>query len=100
MTTDPQFGPALMFGIGGILVELLEDVAFRIAPMAGYDAKEMIHEIKGFPILNGFRGKPKADVNAIVDTLLKLSNLVVKNEEIHEMDLNPVFIYEKGLVRR
>jgi len=60
----------------------------------------MIHEIKGFPILNGFRGKPKADVNAIVDTLLKLSNLVVKNEEIHEMDLNPVFIYEKGLVRR
>ena len=98
MTTDPQFGPALMFGIGGILVELLEDVAFRIAPITDYDAKEMIHEIKGFPLLNGFRGKPKADVNAIVDTLLKVSDLVVKYEEIHEMDLNPVFIYEKGLV--
>ena len=87
-----------MFGIGGILVELLEDVAFRIAPITDYDAKEMIHEIKGFPLLNGFRGKPKADVNAIVDTLLKVSDLVVKYEEIHEMDLNPVFIYEKGLV--
>ena len=61
-------------------------------------AKEMIHEIKGFPILDGYRGKPKADISAIVDTLLKISDLVVKNEEIYEMDLNPVFIYEKGLI--
>ncbi len=98
MTTDQQFGPALMFGIGGILVELLEDVSFRIAPITEYDAREMIHEIKGFPILDGYRGKPKADIDAIVDVLLKISDLVVKNEEIHEMDLNPVFIYDKGLV--
>jgi len=98
MTTDPQFGPALMFGIGGILVELLEDVSFRIAPITEFDAKEMIHEIKGFPILDGYRGKPKADIDAIVDTLMKISDLVIKNEEIHEMDLNPVFIYEKGIV--
>ncbi|MFX0186865.1 MAG: acetate--CoA ligase family protein [Candidatus Hodarchaeota archaeon] len=98
MTTDAQFGPALMFGIGGILVELLEDVSFRIAPITEYDAKEMIHEIKGFPILDGYRGKPKADINAIVDTLLKISDLVIKHEEIHEMDLNPVFIYDKGLI--
>jgi acyl-CoA synthetase (NDP forming) len=98
MTTDPQFGPALMFGIGGILVELLEDVSFRIAPITDYDAKEMIHEIKGFPILNGYRGKPKADIDAIVQTLLKISDLVVKHEDINEMDLNPVFIYEKGLI--
>ena len=98
MTTDAQFGPALMFGIGGILVELLEDVSFRIAPITEYDAKEMIHEIKGFPILDGYRGKPKADINAIVDVLLKISDLVVKHEEIHEMDLNPVFIYDKGLI--
>jgi len=98
MTTDAQFGPALMFGIGGILVELLEDVSFRIAPITEYDAKEMIHEIKGFPILDGYRGKPKADIDAIVDTLLKISDLVVKNEEIYEMDLNPVFIYGKGLI--
>jgi acyl-CoA synthetase (NDP forming) len=98
MTTDAQFGPALMFGIGGILVELLEDVSFRIAPITEYDAKEMIHEIKGFPILDGYRGKPKADIDAIVDTLLKISDLVTKNEEIYEMDLNPVFIYGKGLI--
>ena len=98
MTTDPQFGPALMFGIGGILVELLEDVSFRIAPITEYDAKEMIHEIKGFPILDGYRGKPKADIDAIVEVLLNISDLVTKHEEIYEMDLNPVFIYEKGLI--
>ena len=98
MTTDPQFGPALMFGIGGILVELLEDVSFRIAPITEYDANEMIHEIKGFPILDGYRGKPKADIEAIVEVLMKISDLVTKHEEIHEMDLNPVFIYEKGLI--
>jgi len=98
MTTDPQFGPALMFGIGGILVELLEDVSFRIAPITEYDAKEMIHEIKGFPILDGYRGKPKADIDAIVDTLLKISDFVVEHEEINEMDLNPIFIYKKGLI--
>jgi len=98
MTTDPQFGPALMFGIGGILVELLEDVSFRIAPITEYDANEMIHEIKGFPILDGYRGKPKADIKAIVDTLLKISELVIEHEEINEMDLNPVFIYDKGLI--
>ena len=60
-------------------------------------AKEKIHKIKDFPILDGYRGKPKADIDAIVDALLKISDLVVKNEEIYEMDLNPVFIYEKGL---
>ncbi len=98
MTTDPQFGPALMFGIGGILVELLEDVSFRIAPITKYDANEMIHDIKGFPILDGFRGKPKADLDAIIETLMKISDLVTKHEEINEMDLNPVFIYEKGLI--
>jgi acyl-CoA synthetase (NDP forming) len=98
MTTDRQFGPALMFGIGGILVELLEDVSFRIAPITEYDAKEMIHEIKGFPLLDGFRGKPKADIDAIVDTLMNISELVMENEEIYEMDLNPVFIYNDGLI--
>ncbi|MGV9199472.1 MAG: acetate--CoA ligase family protein [Promethearchaeia archaeon] len=97
MTTDPQFGPSLMFGIGGILVELLEDVSFRIAPITEYDAKEMIHEIKGFPLLDGYRGKPKADIDAIVDVLMKISDLVMEHEEIYEMDLNPVFIYDDGI---
>jgi len=98
MTTDPQFGPALMFGIGGILVELLEDISFRIAPITEYDVKEMIHKIKGFPILDGYRGKPKADINVIINILLKISDFVIEHGEIHEMDLNPVFIYEKGLI--
>ncbi|MBD3215365.1 MAG: acetyl-CoA synthetase [Candidatus Lokiarchaeota archaeon] len=98
MTTDPQFGPALMFGIGGILVELLEDVSFRIAPITEYDAKEMIHEIKGFPLLDGFRGKPKADITAIVDVLMKISEFVMDHQEVYEMDLNPVFIYEDGIM--
>jgi len=98
MMTDAQFGPALMFGIGGILVELLEDVSFRIAPITEYDAREQIHEIKGFPILDEYRGKPKADIDAIVNTLLKISDFVIKHEEINEMDLNPVFIYENGLI--
>ncbi len=98
MTTDPQFGPALMFGIGGILVELLEDVSFRIAPIEKFDANEMIHEIKGFPLLDGFRGKPKADIDAIIDALLKVSDLVIQNPEIYEMDLNPIFIYNSGLI--
>lgn len=98
MGTDAQFGPYVMFGVGGILVELLEDVSFRIAPITEYDAKEMIHEIKGFPLLDGYRGKPKADLNAIIETLLKISTLVTKYEVISEMDLNPVFIYNEGLV--
>ncbi|MFX0031028.1 MAG: acetate--CoA ligase family protein [Promethearchaeota archaeon] len=98
MGTDAQFGPYVMFGVGGILVELLEDVSFRIAPITEYDAKEMIHEIKGFPLLDGYRGKPKADLNAIIQTLLKISELVIKYETINEMDLNPVFIYSEGLV--
>ncbi|MGQ4875112.1 MAG: acetate--CoA ligase family protein [Promethearchaeia archaeon] len=98
MTTDPQFGPAIMFGIGGILVELMEDVSFRICPITEYDAKEMITEIKGFPLLDGYRGKPKADLDAIVEALMKISDLVVKYDQIYEMDLNPVFIYENGLI--
>jgi len=98
MTTDPQFGPALMFGIGDILVELLEDVSFRIAPIEKFDANVMIHEIKGFPLLDGFRGKPKADIDAIIDALLKVSDLVIQNPEIYEMDLNPILIYNSGLI--
>jgi len=98
MTTDPQFGPALMFGIGGILVELLEDVSFRIAPITKFDANEMIHEIKGFPLLDGFRGKPKADIDALIDVLMKVSELVSNNPEIDQMDLNPVFVYSSGLI--
>jgi acyl-CoA synthetase (NDP forming) len=98
MTTDPQFGPALMFGIGGILVELMKDVSFRIVPITNFDAEEMIHEIKGFPLLDGFRGKNKVDTQKLVDVLLAISKFVLDFPEVDQMDLNPVFAYEDNVV--
>ena len=96
--SDPQFGPAIMFGIGGVLVEVMKDVSFRIAPISDFDADEMIHEIKGFPLLDGFRGRLKADLEAIKDVLIKISTLVWEHQEIQEMDLNPLFIYNEGIL--
>ncbi|HUL21226.1 MAG TPA: acetate--CoA ligase family protein [Thermodesulfobacteriota bacterium] len=98
MTKDAQFGPVLMFGLGGILVELLKDVSFRIVPLEKEDAKEMIREIKGFPILEGFRGMEPVDVSRLEDILLKLSRFVDENPEIKELDLNPIFAYRDGAV--
>jgi acetyl-CoA synthetase (ADP-forming) len=95
-TKDPQFGPALMFGLGGIFVEILKDVTFRIAPITESDAKEMITEVKGYPILKGYRGQPPADVDAIVKILMNTSRLVMDHMEIKELDLNPIMVYEKG----
>lgn len=95
-TKDPQFGPALMFGLGGIFVEILKDVAFRIAPITETDAREMIAEVKGYPILKGYRGQPPADIDAIVKILINTSKLVMDHDEIKELDLNPVMVYEKG----
>lgn len=97
-TKDPQFGPALMFGFGGIFVEVLKDVAFRIAPITKLEAQEMITEVKAYPILRGYRGQPPADVNAIVDILLNTSKLVMDHPEIKELDLNPILVYEKGAI--
>lgn len=98
MTKDPQFGPVLMFGLGGILVEVLKDVAFRIVPLAPGDAKQMIREIKGYPLLEGYRGQPPSDVQALEAMLLKLSEFVDAHPEIAELDLNPVFAYPQGAV--
>jgi acyl-CoA synthetase (NDP forming) len=98
MVTDAQFGPALMFGLGGVFVELMKDVSFRIAPLSKFDADEMIHEIKGFPLLDGFRGAPKADVDAIADLLLNISSFVLQYPEVDQIDINPVFVYETGIV--
>ena len=95
-TKDPQFGPALMFGLGGIFVEVLKDVTFRIAPITESDAKEMITEVKAYPILKGYRGQPPADIDAIVNILMKTSKLVMDHPEIKELDLNPIMVYEKG----
>jgi acyl-CoA synthetase (NDP forming) len=96
MSKDPQFGPVLMFGLGGILVEVLKDVAFRIVPLEPRDARQMIREIKGFPVLEGFRGQEPADLEALENLLLKVSAFVEAHPEIEELDLNPVFAYEDG----
>jgi acyl-CoA synthetase (NDP forming) len=95
-TKDPQFGPALMFGLGGVFVEILEDVTFRIAPITEQDAKEMITEVKAYPLLTGYRGQPPADIDTIISILLKTSKLVMDHQEIKELDLNPIMVYEKG----
>ncbi len=98
MSKDPQFGPVLMFGLGGILVEVLKDVSFRIVPLNRRDAREMIKEIKGYPILEGYRGQEPANVPFLEEMLLKVSNFVERNPEIKELDLNPIFAYRDGAV--
>ncbi len=95
VTFDSTFGPVMMFGLGGIFVEVLKDVSFRSIPLSDYDAEDMIEEIKGYALLKGYRG-PTADVPALRDLLVKLSDLVMENPEIKEMDLNPVFVYPQG----
>ena len=93
---DPQFGQTLMFGLGGVFVEILKDVTFRIAPIDEQEAHEMIREIRAYPILEGYRGQPPADVNAIARILVNASRLVMDHPEIKEMDLNPIIVYERG----
>lgn len=98
MTTDPQFGPVMMFGLGGIMVEVLKDVSFRLVPLEEKDAGQMIGEIKGKPILDGVRGQPAADREALKDTILKVSRFVEQHPEVRELDLNPVFAYPDGAI--
>ncbi len=97
MIKDPHFGPVAMFGLGGIFVEVLKDVSFRIIPLEERDAQEMITEIKGYEILKGVRGKPPRDTQAIKEVLMRISQLTMENPEINEIDLNPIFAFEKGL---
>ena len=92
---DPTFGPILMFGLGGIFVEILQDVSLRSIPITENDADEMIRGIKGRPLLEGYRGR-SADIPALKRLLLQISDLVVEHPEISEMDLNPVFLYPDG----
>lgn len=98
MTKDPQFGPVLMFGLGGVLVEVLKDVAFRIVPINERDARQMVHEIKGYPLLEGYRGQDPADVAKLEQLLLKVSSFIEQHPEIDELDLNPVFACRDGAV--
>ncbi len=96
MARDPQFGPLLMFGLGGIYVEALKDVTFRIAPLTRADAETMVREIRAFPILQGVRGQPPADLAALVEDILRLSQLVGDMPEIAEIDINPLLVRAEG----
>ena len=97
MMKDPHFGPVIMFGLGGIFVEVLKDISFRILPIEEIDAREMITEIKGYEILKGARGNPPRDIRAIEEVLMKVSKLTMENPEINEIDLNPIFVFENGI---
>jgi acyl-CoA synthetase (NDP forming) len=96
MTKDPSFGPVLMFGLGGVFVEVLKDVAFRVIPIEESDAEDMINEIRGKKLLEGYRGQEPADVAYLQQMLLKLSDFVNATPEIEEIDMNPVFSYKDG----
>jgi acyl-CoA synthetase (NDP forming) len=98
MIKDPSFGPVVMFGLGGVFVEVLKDVAFRIVPIERPDAEDMINEIKGKKLLEGYRGQEPADVAYLQQMLLKLSDFVNATPEIEEIDMNPVFAYKDGAV--
>jgi acetyltransferase len=96
MVRDPQFGPVIMFGLGGIFVEVLKDVSFRVAPLTAEDIEEMIQEIKGYRILTGIRGEAPKDIDSLKDILAKLSQIAIDNPEIQEIDLNPVIVHQRG----
>ena len=96
MFKDAQFGPVLMFGLGGIFVEVLKDISFRIVPLSKNDAACLIRDIKAFPLLEGCRGRDALDILSLEDALLKLSAFVEKHPEIKELDLNPIVVYPDG----
>jgi acetyltransferase len=97
MNRDPQFGPLVTFGLGGIYVETLKDVAFRIAPFSRREAEDMLGEIRAHALLDGVRGEPPTDKPAVVDALLRIAQLVTDFPEIAELDINPFIVYEEGL---
>jgi acyl-CoA synthetase (NDP forming) len=94
---DPSFGPVVMFGLGGVYVELFEDVAFRLAPLIREDAEDMIFEVRGSRLLRGVRGEPPADVEATVQALLAVSRLLVECPEVAELDVNPLLVFGQGV---
>ena len=95
---DSQFGPSVMFGMGGIFTEVYKDVAFRVAPVDKIDALNLIHELRGSKILEGIRGQPPADMDALVDVLIDVSSLMLQHSAISQLDLNPVIAYPDGAV--
>ena len=93
---DREFGPVVVFGLGGIFVELLRDTSIRVAPIDSETARDMIARVKGAPVLQGFRGKPPADTEALSDILVNVSRLLAANASIRNIDINPVIVGEKG----
>jgi len=96
VTDDPLFGPLIAFGLGGIHVEILGDVSFRVAPLTDRDADELLHGIRGLPLLKGYRGHAPADLDALREVLLRVSRLASEVPEISELDLNPVMALPPG----
>jgi acetate---CoA ligase (ADP-forming) len=96
LNRDPTFGPLLLFGLGGIYVEVLQAVTFRLGPVTADEAREMISEIRSFPLLRGARGRKPADIDAVVDVLVRVSKLAVDFPEILELDINPLIVRERG----
>jgi acetyl-CoA synthetase (ADP-forming) len=94
---DPQFGTAVMFGMGGVFVEIFKDISFRISPLEEYEALEMIGEVKGSAILKGFRNSKALDISTLAQTILKVSEMMISLLEIKEIDLNPILVYPKGV---
>jgi acetyltransferase len=98
MNRDPQFGPVILFGLGGIMVEIFQDVSLRLLPLTKDDAVSMIQEIKGYGLISGYRGRPAVDEQALADCLLTVARLAEGSPEIIEIDLNPVFAYPEGIL--
>ena len=98
VTTDPQFGPVMMFGLGGIMVEVLGDVAFRLAPLGEGDARDMIDEIQGRQVLDGVRGQPPVDIGAVEAMLDQVSHFAAEHPDVAELDLNPVIASPEGAI--
>ena len=93
---DPKFGPICMFGLGGVFVEALKDVTFRLAPMWQSSAENMVRSIKAYQVLKGIRGNPPSDIKAVTLSLLRLSEMVSNHPEIKELDINPLIVYPEG----
>lgn len=96
VSTDPHFGPVLMFGLGGVMTELLDDFTFRMIPVSRRDAREMIRDLRGVRLLDGYRGNPPVNLDVLVDIICRVSDLVEKYPALREMDLNPVAAYPDG----
>lgn len=95
---DEQFGPVVMFGVGGVAVELMKDVSFRLAPLDKKEAIEMIGEVKGFPLLTGFRGDTIKDLDTVAETIVTLSKIIEETDGLKELEINPLIVYEQGAV--